>query len=141
MSITQRFLAVLKVATTGRNPIGDLHHNGWTDFTARAQAATVKYMQELSNCVHSMSCCETKQLIGVQRFFAQSYTIDCKPPVAAGAAATAAGVKGHQQIFVDWPLSIQQLPRDVKRPCEYCLARNDTRKMSTATRHISHCYL
>ena len=49
-----------------------------------AQATTVKHMQELSNRVQSISRCETKQPISV----AQSYTFNCKPPIAAKAAAT-----------------------------------------------------
>ena len=46
--------------------------------------------------VQSFARCETKQPIGVRRFFAQSYTFNCQPPVAARAAATAAGVKGRR---------------------------------------------
>ena len=34
----------------------------------------------------------------MQKFFAQRYTCNCKPPVAARAAATAAGVKGRRNI-------------------------------------------
>ena len=44
-----------KVATTGRNPIGNLQQTIGTDVTALAQAATVKYMQELSNQVDSIA--------------------------------------------------------------------------------------
>ena len=37
-----------------------------------------------------------KQPIGVQNFFAQNYTFNCKPPVSPKAPATAAGV-GEKQ--------------------------------------------
>ena len=91
-----KFLAVLKVATTGSTPIGDIQHSGGIDFTALAQATAVQYMLELSSRVQSISRCERKIRVGVQRFFAQSYTFNCKPPVAARTAATAAGVKGRR---------------------------------------------
>ena len=56
-----------------------------------------KTTSELSRRVQANYQCKRRQPIGVTNIFAQGYRTNCKPPIAARAAAAAAGVEGRRK--------------------------------------------